>query len=150
MCIQMKQIYIYVLSGLGSRVFSYWSATHFGIQPNSCSCNICCHDFLESQLVYNGPGRFGGVAGFFVFSQQLLTGQFRLSQVRVKDCPAGLQPPQALKIGEKLVGKCELTRHATKPTRSSIFNDLAADYHNMDRSWVVSAASHLDILLCFV
>ena len=35
--------------------------------------------------------RFGGVAGFFVFSQQLLIGYVRLGQIRVNDCPAGLE-----------------------------------------------------------
>ena len=31
------------------------------------------------------------VAGFIVFSQQLLKGYFRLGQVNVNDCPAGLE-----------------------------------------------------------
>ena len=35
---------------------------------------------------------------FFVFSQQLLIGCFRLG-----DCPAGLEPPQGLEIRENLL-----------------------------------------------
>ena len=42
-----------------------------------------------------GSGRFGGVTGFF--SQKLL------GYIRVNDCPAGLEPPAGLEIGEKLL-----------------------------------------------
>ncbi len=44
--------------------------------------------FQISDLV----GWWHGVAGFFVFSQQLLICYFRLGYVRVNDCLAGLKP----------------------------------------------------------
>ena len=46
------------------------------------------------------------VAGFAVVLQYLLTGYFRLCQVNVSDCPAGLgnRPPRRVReAGEKLL-----------------------------------------------
>ena len=74
----------------------------------------------DIQILFR-PNRFGGVARFFVFSQQLLIGYSGLGQLRVNDCTAGLEPPQGLELGEKLLCKYEEPRHGTKPTMSFYF-----------------------------
>ena len=40
---------------------------------------------------------------FIVAFDRLFLGYFRFGLLRVKDCPAMLEPPQGLEIGEKLV-----------------------------------------------
>ena len=54
-----------------------------------------------------GSWKVNEVAGFVVFSQQLLIGYLRLGKVNINDCPAGLenQPRRVwleLAIGEKV------------------------------------------------
>ena len=72
------------------------------------------------------------MSGFFVFSQYLLIGYFRLGKVKfglmisrqgLKIGTAWLEPPlQGLEIRRKATVKNEETQYATKPTRT-VMND---------------------------
>ena len=70
------------------------------------------------------PGQFGGVMGFFLFSQKILN--FFIGKLRVNDYPSGLENPQGLEI---LKGYCENTKISVTPpnrpgprTRTVTFN----------------------------
>ena len=64
--------------------------------------------------------RFGGVAGFIVFSQQLFIGYSGLDQVKVNVNPTGLVngPTGARNNGKATVQICTKKRYVTKPTSS--------------------------------
>ena len=62
---------------------------------------------------------FDGVAGFFVFSQQLLIVFFQIQIQKVNDCPLGLEPPPSgARNKRKASMKIRSNPHATIPTRS--------------------------------